>query len=247
MRTALVRAPGPRTAEGRAPRGDRPFDLALARAQHEAYVEALAGAGFAIRWVEPADACPDAVFVADTAVVGGGRAVLARPGTADRAAEVPGTERALRELGLEVLTLDGECTLEGGDVLQTPDALYVGRSGRTDDEALCLLPPLLPARRVVGVKVLGARHLKSAMTALPDGSLIGVPDLIDTSGLPGLRVAPEPAGAGVVALGEDHLLLSAAAPRTAALLRADGWRVTTVDIGEFEALDGSPASLSLLV
>jgi len=95
--------------------------------------------------------------------------------------------------------------------------------------------------------VLGARHLKSAMTALPDGSLIGVPDLIDTSGLPGLRVAPEPAGAGVVALGEDHLLLSAAAPRTAALLRADGWRVTTVDIGEFEALDGSPASLSLLV
>lgn len=231
MRTALVRTPGPRRA----------------RAQHEAYVEVLAGAGFAIRRLAPAGEGDDAVFVGDTAVVCGDRAVLARPGAPERAAEVAGTAEALGDLGLEVRTLDGACVMEGGDVLQTADALYVGRSARTDDEALCLLPPLLPARRVVGVKVAGVPHLRSAMAALPDGSLLGVPDLIDTSGLPGLRVAPEPSGAAVVALGGDHLLLAAGAPRTAALLRADGWRVTTVDIGEFEARDGTVGRLSLLV
>ncbi|GAA2733881.1 N(G),N(G)-dimethylarginine dimethylaminohydrolase [Actinocorallia aurantiaca] len=248
MRTALVRAPGPRLADGLVThRERRPLDLALARAQHEAYTGALAEAGFGLHWVEPADDCPDAVFVEDTAVVCGDRAVLARPGAPERAGEVAGTERALRGLGLDVRTLDGECALDGGDVLQTSDTLYVGRSGRTDDDALCRLPSLLPVRRVVGVKVLGALHLKSAMTALPDGSLIGLPDLIDTSGLPGLRVAPEASGAGVVVLGEDHLLLAASAPRTAALLRADGWRVTTVDISEFEALEGSVTCLSILV
>lgn len=248
MRTALVRAPGPRLAEGLVThRERRPVDLDLARAQHEAYVRALEGAGFALHWVEPADECPDAVFVEDTAVVCGGNAILARPGAPERVGEVAGTERALRELGLNVLTLDGQCTLDGGDVLQTPDALYVGRSGRTDDEALCLLPPLMPARRVVGVKVLGALHLKSAMTALPDGSLIGTPDHVDTSGLPGIWVAPEPSGSRVAVLGEDHVLMAASAPRTAARLRADGWRVTTVDIGEFEALEGSVTCLSILI
>jgi len=60
-------------------------------------------------------------------------------------------------------------------------------------------------------------------------------------------VAPEASGAGVVVLGEDHLLLAASAPRTAALLRADGWRVTTVDISEFEALEGSVTCLSILI
>ncbi|WP_106398223.1 dimethylarginine dimethylaminohydrolase family protein [Actinocorallia populi] len=231
MRTALVREPGPRRA----------------RVQHGAYVDALAEAGFAIRRLEPAGDRPDTVFVEDTAVVCGDRAVLASPGEPGRAAEVSGTAEALGELGLEVLTLDGACVMEGGDVLQTADALYMGRSARTDDEALCLLPPLLPARRVVVVKVLGAPHLRSAMAVLPDGSLLGVPDLIDTSGLPGLRVAPEPSGAGMVALGGDHLLLAASAPRTAALLRADGWRVTAVDISEFEALDGTVNRLSLIV
>jgi dimethylargininase len=85
------------------------------------------------------------------------------------------------------------------------------------------------------------------MTALPDGSLIGLPDHVDTSVVPYLRVAPEPTGVHLVVLGPDHVLMAASAPRTAELLRADGWRVTVVDISEFEALEGCVTCLSVLV
>ncbi|MCD0453525.1 N(G),N(G)-dimethylarginine dimethylaminohydrolase [Actinocorallia sp. API 0066] len=247
-RTALVRAPGPRLAEGLVTHiGRAPVDLDAARAQHDAYVAALDAAGFDVRYVEPADDCPDAVFVEDTAVVCGDTAILANPGAPERRPEVAGTERALRELGVEVRALGEGCTLDGGDVLLAGDTWYVGRSGRTDDEALCRFAPLMPGRRVVGVKVTGALHLKTAMTALPDGSLIGAPDFVDTSGLPGLRVAPEAAGARVLVLGEDHVMVAASAPRTAARLRADGWRVTVLDIGQFEAREGSVTCLSILI
>ncbi|ROO83657.1 dimethylargininase [Actinocorallia herbida] len=247
-RTALVRAPGPRLAEGLVTHLTRaPVDLGLARAQHDAYVAALADAGFAIRYVEPADDCPDAVFVEDTAIVSGGRAILASPGAPERRPEVAGTERALRDLGLEIHALGEGCTLDGGDVLLAGDTWYVGRSGRTDDEALCRFAPLMPGRRVVGVKVGGVLHLKTAMTALPDGSLIGSPEHVDTAGLPGLLVAPEPAGARVLVLGDEQVMVAASAPRTAARLRADGWRVTVLDIGQFEALEGSVTCLSILI
>ena len=250
MNTALVRPPGPRLADGLVTHIDRrPVDPALAAAQHEAYVAALEDAGWRVRIVTPADDLPDAPFVEDTVVVCGELAVLGRSGAAERRAEVPGTEKAVRDLGLEVVLIDAPGTLDGGDVLQVGDTVYVGRSGRTNEDAVCQLARVLGGvgRRVVPVEVSGCLHLKSAMTALPDGTLIGLPDRVDTSALPGLRVAPEPAGAHVLILGEDHVLLAASAPRTAERLRAEGLRVTVADISEFEALEACVTCLSVLI
>ena len=247
---ALVRPPGPRLAEGLVTHIDRrPVDVALARRQHEAYTAALAAAGWRIHRVPPADDLPDAVFVEDTVVVADGLAVLGRCGAPQRRAEVAGTERAVRELGLRIERIEAPATLDGGDVLQVGDTVYVGLSGRTNEEGVRRLAALLGplGRRVVPVRVAGALHLKSAMTALPDGTLIGMPDLVDASALPGLRAAPEPAGSHVVVLGEEHVLLAASAPRTATMLRAEGLRVTVVDITEFEALEGCVTCLSVLV
>ena len=248
--TALVRHPGPRLTAGivtHQPR--RPVDLSRARRQHDAYVSALAAAGWRIRPLMPADGQPDAVFVEDTVVICDGLAVLARPGPSERRAEVPGAEKGVRELGLEIARIAAPGTLDGGDVLQVGDTVYVGRSSRTNEEAFCQLARLLGAvgRRVVSVPVTGCLHLKSAMTALPDGTLIGLPDMVDTSVLPGLRVAPEPAGAHVLALGANRVLLAASAPRTAERLAAEGYDVTTIDISEFEALEGCVTCLSVLV
>jgi dimethylargininase len=100
-RIALVRRPISRLAEGlvtHIPR--RPVDLALARRQHDAYVRALAGSGWTVREVPPADDCTDSVFVEDTVVVCGPLAVLARPGAPQRRQEVAGTGQVVRELGL---------------------------------------------------------------------------------------------------------------------------------------------------
>jgi dimethylargininase len=249
-RTALVRRPSPRLADGIVTHIDRrPVDAALAARQHDAYVAALEAAGWRIRRLPPADDLPDAVFVEDTVVVCDDLAVLGRPSMRERVPEIPSMEALIAELGLEMARIEGEGTLDGGDVLQVGHTVYAGRSARTNEDALCQLARLLATRgrRVVPVTLKDCLHLKTAMTALPDGSLIGIPELLDTSALPYLGVAQEPAGAHVVVLGEKQVLIAASAPRTADHLSGEGYDVSVVDISEFEKLEGCVTCLSVLI
>jgi hypothetical protein len=56
---------------------------------------------------------------------------------------------------------------------------------------------------------------------------------------------PEEHGAAVVNLGDDVVIMSADAPRTADLLRGRGLQVVTVPITEFERLEGCVTCLSV--
>lgn len=248
-RRALVRAPSPLLAEGVVTHIDRsPIDLDLARAQWRGYVAALAESGWQTIDVELADNCPDSVFVEDTAVMVGGIAVLTKPGAPSRAPETAGTERALRELGYEVVAMSGPGTLDGGDVLKVGRTVYVGRGGRTDAAGLGefrrLLAPL--GMTVIGVPVSKALHLKSTVTALPDSTIIGYPPVVDdASFFPHFRPMPEEGGSHIVDLGDDRLLIAASAPRSAELLAELGYTPVVVDITEFEKLEGCVTCLSV--
>ena len=56
---------------------------------------------------------------------------------------------------------------------------------------------------------------------------------------------PEEPGAHVVLLGDDRLLMSTRAPKTAELLAGMGYQPIMVDIGEFEKLEGCVTCLSV--
>jgi dimethylargininase len=238
-------------ADGLVTFGERqPVDVELALRQHRAYVEALAGAGWAIREVAPADALPDSAFVEDTVVVCGDLAVLTRPGAPERRGEVAGTEEAVRALGLDVARIEEPGSLDGGDVLRVGTTLYVGRGGRTDDAGIRRLAELVASRgfHVVTVPLERVLHLKSAITALPDGTIVaGDPSLLDASALPALQAVPEEAGSHVVPLGGDTVLMAASAPRSAKLFADRGLDVIAVDISEFEKMEGCVTCLSVLV
>ena len=94
-------------------------------------------------------------------------------------------------------------------------------------------------------------HLKSAVTALPDGRVIGYPPLVDDpAAFDDFLPVPEEAGSHVVLIGPDRggvpqLLMSAGAPRSAELLAELGHRPVLVDIGEFEKLEGCVTCLSV--
>jgi dimethylargininase len=89
-------------------------------------------------------------------------------------------------------------------------------------------------------------HLKSAVTALPDGTIIGYPDLVDDPApFPRFLAVPEPAGAHVVLLDEGRLLMAASAPATAAIFADMGYEPVLVDISEFEKLEGCVTCLSV--
>jgi dimethylargininase len=249
--TALVRRPGPRLPEGIVTHvGRRPVDVGLARRQHDAYVAALDAHGWTPHAVAPADEHPDAVFVEDAVVVVADVALLTPSGAPERRGANAGAEAAARDVGLRVTRLAAPATLDGGDVLQVGRTVYVGLAagGRTNADGVRALAGILEplGRTVVPVALTGALHLKSAVTALPDGSLLGIPRCLDTTALPDLRVPPEDDGAHVVPLGGATVLLSAAAPRTAEWLDGLGFATVPVEISEFEKLEGCVTCLSVL-
>ena len=248
---ALVRRPGPLLADGIVTHLDRtPVDLDLARSQWQGYVAAFTTAGWDVVEVEPADEHPDAVFVEDPVVVHGDLAVIARSGAPERRGEVAGVERAVRELGLRVAHIQAPGTLDGGDVLRCGGTAYVGLGGRTNGVGLQQLARHLRefGVRVQAVPVERALHLKSACTALPDGTVVGWgPVVDDKDAFPVYEDVAEEGGAHVVALGERHLLMAKSAPRTAASYRERGYTVTEVDVSEFEKLEGCVTCLSVRV
>lgn len=248
---ALVRRPGPRLDEGLTDYTQKvPVDLALAIQQWEQYVELLATHGWTIVEVSPVDDCPDAVFVEDTVVMARNVAVLTNPGTPSRVPEVPGTYSAVKDLGCSLNRVVAPGTLDGGDVLKVGDTVYVGRGGRTNAEGIAALRRILTplGMAVVTVPVTKVLHLKTAITALPDGTVIGYEPYVDDPSLfPRFLPVPEALGAAVVCLSETEVVMSASAPKTAQMLRDMGYTVYTTPISEFEKLEGCVTCLSVRV
>lgn len=247
---ALVRPPAETLSDGIVTFIEREsVDVELARRQWAAYVDALERAGWPTRVLPQDDTLPDSVFVEDAVVMFDALAVVTNPGEPARRGEVVEAERAVRGLGYETVVITAG-HLDGGDVLKVGRTAYVGLTGTTDADAIEQLREILTPRgwTVVAVPVTRALHLKSAITALPDGTIIGwEPAVDDPSIFPLFLAVPEEPGAHVVVVGPDAVLMSARAPRTAALLRERGLQVETVEISEFEKLEGCVTCLSVRV
>jgi dimethylargininase len=247
--TALVRRPGPRLTEGIVTHIDRvPVDHRLACTQWERYVQAIEGAGWHAVEVPAADDCPDAVFIEDTVVMFKNVAVITRPGADSRKPEIIAVEKVVDDLGCSTNRIHGPGTLDGGDVLKVGDTVYVGRGGRTNGEGIrqlrAILEPL--GANVAAVPLTKVLHLKSAVTALPDGSIIGFAPLVDDATFfPRFVPVPEESGAHVVLLGGAKLLMAADCPRSAELFADLGYEPVVVDISEFEKLEGCVTCLSV--
>lgn len=248
-RKALIRRPSPRLAEGLVTHLEpTAVDTALAGLQWEEYVRTLREHGWETVEVAPADDCPDGVFVEDTVVMFRNVALVARPGALSRRDETAAVEQELGRLGCSVNWVWEPGTLDGGDVLKTGDTVYVGQGGRTNAAGVRQLraafEPL--GARVVAVPVSKVLHLKSAVTALPDSTVIGYEPLVDVpSVFPRFLPVPEESGAHVVLLGGGRLLMAASAPKTAELFASLGYEPVLVDISEFEKLEGCVTCLSV--
>lgn len=247
---ALVRRPSPRLAEGLVTHIDRApaVDVDLAIRQWEAYVAALQACGWQTIEVPPAPDCPDSVFIEDTMVVYRDLAVIARPGADERKPEVDAAEATVAGLGYRTVRIEAPGTLDGGDVLKVGTTVYVGRGGRTNVEGIAQLRAALEplGATVVVVPITTVLHLKSAVTALPDSTIIGWDPAVDDAHVfPRYLAMPEESGAHVVLLGDDDVLMSHDCPRSIVLLKSAGLNPVLVDISEFIKLEGCVTCLSV--
>ena len=250
---ALVRRPSALVAQGEVTHIDRvPMDVALAFEQHAGYLRLLERHGYELVYVADAPEHPDGIFVEDTVVMVDGVAIITRPGAESRRGEIVSTAVAVAALGLKSEAIAAPGTLDGGDVLVVGEHVFIGRTTRTNDDGIAtfraLAAPL--GYTTIGVDVPGCLHLKSAITALPDGSLIGVPTWVDRTVFTSegflVHDALEPSGGDVLCLG-DTVVIAASAPRTVALVRDLGFDVETINVGELEKIECGVTCMSVLV
>ncbi len=228
-----------------------PIDVERARVQHRAYEDALRDAGYTVVRLPASAELPDSVFVEDAAIVFDELAVITRPGAASRRAETAAVAQALAPFRV-LHTIEAPGTLDGGDVLVAGRSVFVGLSSRTNADGIAQLRRMLTpfGYTVCELRVRDCLHLKSAATALGDGTVLVNPRWVDAGAFRGLEVIAvdpdEPAAANALRLA-DRIVFPAAFPRTAERLRARGYRVQTVDASELAKAEGAVTCCSLIV
>jgi len=237
-----------------------PIDPGRAAAQHADYEAALEVAGLRLVPVPAAPFMPDAVFVEDTAVVVDEVAVLARPGAESRRPEVEAVGPVLAA-HRPIERIEAPGTLDGGDVLVVGRDVFVGLSQRTNRTGAAALRSILEPHgyAVRTVPVTGCLHLKSAVTALTDDTLLANSGWIDLGAFDGYRiveVAPdEPWAANVLRL-PDRLIMASGHPATHERVRAalaDGTDgegavpVVETDVSEIAKAEGGVTCCSILL
>jgi len=226
------------------------IDVAAARAQHDAYRRALEAGGFATMVIPADEAHPDSPFIEDTAVVLGSRGLLTRPGHPDRRGEVDAVAAALGEY-LPVHATKPPATLDGGDVLRVGRSVFVGLSQRTNREGVAAVTAFVaPAGlRVIPVEVRNGLHLKSAVTALDDATVLVWPGAVDLDAFTGLEILPvgsdDPHAANVVRLPDGRILTAGTSEDLIMALAYRGQATVAVDVSEFAKADGGVTCLSV--
>jgi dimethylargininase len=250
---AIVRPPAETFADGLTTARLGPPDVPRALAQHAAYVAALEACGLAVTSLPPDDRFPDSTFVEDTAVLARGLAVLCRPGAPSRAGEVDAIRPTLEAFFPSPATIDAPGTVDGGDVCEAGDHVFIGVSERTNEEGARQLAALLSTRglgtALVDVRgTPGLLHLKSGIawlggkTLALTGPLAARPQF---AGWKPLLVEPGEEYAANAVLVNGRVLLAAGFPRLESAVRTLGLPVVPLEMTEFRRLDGGLSCLSL--
>jgi dimethylargininase len=234
--------------------GRQPIDPARAAAQHLAYEQALTNSGLEVVRLPDLPDHADGVFVEDTAILLGEHAVITRPGAPSRRPEADSTAQALADRFTVHRLRRGR--LDGGDVLRIGKQIYVGRSRRTDCAGVVALANIAAplGYEVIDVPHEHCLHLKTGATyagtdqAGRDVVLIN-PDWIDPAAFRDVFLLPshpdEAFAANALKAGE-RLIYPTAYPRTAERLRALGFDVRELDIGELEKAEAGLTCMSLI-
>lgn len=247
---AIVRTPCEQFAAGLTTSGHLGApDYHKMLAQHAAYVDALRLLGLTVEVLPPEDDYPDAHFVEDTAVVMDEVAVLTNPGAPARSGEQVSIEPALA-LFKPVVRIEGDGTMDGGDVLQVDRHFFVGLSERTNEEGARQFADVVGAYGYTcqAVPVGEGLHFKSGVNHLGGRDLLVTPEFAGLEELAPytLHVTPEGEEYAANTLWINGTLVTPAGfPGVRALLDGLGLPVVELDMSETRKMDGGLTCLSL--
>jgi dimethylargininase len=226
------------------------IDFELARKQHAKYEQCLVSAGCTLERLQTTADLPDSVFVEDIAIVFAELAVITHPGAGSRRREIPIVADALKKYRT-LERIEPPATLDGGDVLVMGRRVFVGHSRRTNIEGIEQLRRILApwCYSVEPVRVEACLHLKSAVTAVSDDTVLINRDWVPVDAFTGLALLDvdqeEPWGANALRIDGD-IIYPTEWPKTLARLETRGFRVQPVDVGELVKAEGAVTCCSLV-
>ena len=253
FRNAIVRKPGRNFSDGLTSGrlGGPSYEKALD--QHLRYCQALELCGLRVTVLEADLRHPDATFVEDTAVLTPNSAILTRPGAQSREGEVAEIREPLGGFFLSFHQIRAPGTLEGGDICQAENHFFIGISGRTNEEGGQQLAGLLAREghtsSFVDIREMqNVLHLKSGLTYIGDNHLVVNEELSRHANFRGFNLvranATESYAANCLRI-NDRVLVPAGFPGLRDSLERLGYAVLSLEMSEFEKMDGGLSCLSL--
>jgi len=247
---AIVRAPAASAVDGLRADTTAVPDIAILRDEHSAYVGALRTTGLAVDVLPALESFPDSMFVEDPALVFAEGAILLRPGAPSRAGEVSEIAPALQRYFETVLELDSG-DVDGGDVLVTPEFVFIGLSARTNLKGAQSLSRKLAElgrkSRIVDAPRT-VLHLKTASSLVRENTVLVTQAMADTGTFGSfeqvITADGEEAAANALRL-NDTVLVGDSYPRTIELLERKGLNVKALPVTEVAKLDAGLSCMSL--
>jgi dimethylargininase len=265
---AIVRPPGTNYADGLTSVALGAPNHARALQQHAAYCEALERCGLTLFRLDADQDYPDSTFVEDTAVmlrsrVGAGSppapdasgviAILTRPGAASRAGEVERIKPTISSFCAGVFQIQQPGTLDGGDICEADDHFFIGISARTNDIGAEQLARIVRSfgysSSFIDIRnEQSILHLKSGLAYLDGNRLVVINALAKRDEFRDydlVNVNPDEEYAANCVRVNDYVLVASGFPGFEQTLRKLGYQTLTLEMTEFQKMDGGLSCLSL--
>jgi dimethylargininase len=245
--TALVRPPGISFPQAISDHPQKKgIDQPKALIQHQSYMDALKQAGGNTISLPPEDLLPDSTFVEDTAFIFGETAFLCSAKEETRRNEVESVAQALKD-HLKIVNIEPH--MDGGDILNTPQAIYIGLSKRSNERAIQSLSQKI-GKEIISVPVVKGLHLKSAVSYLGNNVLLIDPERVESGAFKSFRwievEEKDSYVANCLALG-NRIIMPAGFPTVREKIRQHGFDTIELEMSEFEKADGGVTCLSIIL
>lgn len=246
---AIVRTPGKNMVHGLSTTGLQPvYERALT--QHARYIKALEHCGLQVQVLPPDERFPDSVFVEDTAVLTPRCAIITNPGAPSRSGETAAISAALRDFFEHIEVIHPPGTLDGGDVLAVGGHYFIGLSRRTNSSGAAQFIAILQKYGLNGetIPLREGLHLKSSVAYLEHNTLVVSGELSTAPAFQRFNLLRLPAAerdAANCLWINGTVLIPAGFPTAKGMIERTGFTMLTLDISEFQKLDGGLSCMSL--
>lgn len=254
LRAAVLVAPAPAIENARPLHGELNAIYPRARAQQEILAKTLRYFGSEITLLEPANGDPYACAAADAAVVFENGAVMMRSSSMTRRPESAWLEAEFVKRDIPIAGhIAAPGLLDGSDVLLIGNVAFIGVSKRSNSLGRSGFAQIAKAHgfavREVELRDPAAplRALAGAVSA--DSVVLAPESSLDHAPFSGFKIFTAPLGhergAGVLNLGEHHVLANVRYPSVVDILRRGGIVVEAIDLHDFGRVGISPSMLAV--